>query len=292
MWQLLNQPYPCEEPVRRRWLKAFWIGAFVGLFLLIFQPFGLIVWKTPYKIAKILGFGLISFLVTAGINLTMPFLFPKYFSNERWTVGREILWITVHISLIGLTNFFYLQWLIGTSIYMPDLAGMIVVTFIIGLFPSAASVMVNYIIRLRKYSQAASELPVREHPENRISEKPGDDVLITLTAENEKDRLSIPAPDLLYIESSDNYSTVVYLNDGQVVKTLLRSSLSRLETQLVRNNSTIVRCHRSFVVNLENVEKVTGNAQGYKLHLQNGLFQLPVARKYNDTLVAQLKTLH
>ncbi|RYZ20584.1 MAG: LytTR family transcriptional regulator, partial [Sphingobacteriales bacterium] len=94
----------------------------------------------------------------------------------------------------------------------------------------------------------------------------------------------------LYIESSDNYSTVVYLKNNQPVKTLLRSSLSRLETQL-SGNAVLVRCHRSFIVNLENVEKVTGNAQGYKLHLHEGNFQIPVARKYNDTLVAQLKSM-
>ncbi len=83
--------------------------------------------------------------------------------------------------------------------------------------------------------------------------------------------------------------TVVYLKNGQPVKPLLRSSLSRLEGQI--NRPDIVRCHRSFVVNLDRVEKVTGNAQGYKLHLLDGQFQIPVARKYNDSLVAQLKAL-
>ncbi|MFC5411307.1 LytR/AlgR family response regulator transcription factor [Larkinella bovis] len=299
MRHLLNQPYPCEDSLRRRWIKAFWIGVFVGLFLLIFQPFGLTLWDTPYKTAKILGFGLISFLVTAFVTVVTPVLFPKRFTNEHWTVGREILWITIHITLIGVANYLYLHWQLRTSAYSPDLPGMLLVTFVIGVFPATGLVVVNYIIRLKKYSQSARELAVREHPEKTApieAEKPR----LTVTAENEKDRLSLLASDLLYIESSDNYSTVVYLKDRQPVKTLLRSSLSRLETQLhahptphspVPVHPTIVRCHRSFIVNLENVEKVTGNAQGYKLHLHHGLFQIPVARKYNDTLVAHLKAL-
>jgi hypothetical protein len=293
MWQLLNQPYPCEDPVRRRWAKAFWIGIFVGLFLLVFQPFGLSVWETPYKTVKILGFGLISFLVTAFINLITPVLFPKQFTNERWTVGWEMLWVMVHIILIALANYFYLNWLIGNPVYAMGLFGMILVTFLIGIFPSAGSVLVNYIIKLKKYQQSASEIPVREHQPDPITEKSGEPVFITLTAENEKDSLSFPPTELLYIESSDNYSTVVYLKNNQPVKTLLRSSLSRLENQLGSNDNSnrITRCHRSYVVNLEKVEKVTGNAQGYKLHLQGGLFQIPVARKYNDTLVAQLKAM-
>ena len=290
MWQLLNQPYPCEDPVRRRWAKAFWIGVFVGLFLLVFQPFGLNIWVTPNKTVKILGFGLISFLVTAGLSLLLPVFLPKLFTNERWTVGREILWITAHITLIGLVNYFYINWLIANPIYAIQLFGMIVVTFLIGIFPSAGSVLVNYILRLKKYQQAAREIPVREHHAESPGKESAQPVLITLTAENEKDTLSFPPADLLCIESSDNYSTVAYLKNNQPVKTLLRSSLSRLETQLA-GNAVLVRCHRSYIINLENVEKVTGNAQGYKLHLHDGSFQIPVARKYNDTLVAQLKSM-
>lgn len=61
---------------------------------------------------------------------------------------------------------------------------------------------------------------------------------------------------------------------------MLRSSLSRLENQLEGQN--IVRCHRSFIVNLDKVEKVTGNAQGYKLHLETPELVVPVARKYSE----------
>ncbi|RRB03792.1 LytR/AlgR family response regulator transcription factor [Larkinella rosea] len=298
MWHLLNQPYPCEEPARRRWVKAIWIGAFVGLFLLIFQPFDLNRWQTPYKTVKILGFGLISFVVTAGLSQLLPVLLPTRFTNERWTVGREILWVTTHITLIAVANYFYLNWLIGRPFRGFGLFGMVVVTFLIGIFPVGGSVIVNYIIRLKKYSQLAREIPIHEHPaQNRIDEP--EPHSITITAENEKDSLTFVANDLLYIESSDNYSTVVYLKNNEPVKALLRSSLSRLESQLDSNKNNrnaiarnpIVRCHRSYIVNLEKVEKVTGNAQGYKLHLHNGQLQLPVARKYNDTLVAQLKAL-
>ena len=72
-------------------------------------------------------------------------------------------------------------------------------------------------------------------------------------------------------------------------KPLLRSSLSRLEKQI--DQPHIVRCHRSYVVNINRVERVTGNAQGYKLHLFAGQFLIPVARQYNESLVAGLKDL-
>ena len=79
-----------------------------------------------------------------------------------------------------------------------------------------------------------------------------------MVAENEKDSIELFAESLFYIESSDNYSTIFYEKAGKLQKELLRSSLTRLESQI--SSESIVRCHRSFIVNLDKVEKVTGNA--------------------------------
>ncbi|MDZ7899314.1 MAG: LytTR family DNA-binding domain-containing protein [Arcicella sp.] len=103
---------------------------------------------------------------------------------------------------------------------------------------------------------------------------------LVFTAENEKDTLTLSTQNLLYIESSDNYSTIVFLKDQQIVKELIRSSLTRLEGQI--QAKTIVRCHRSFIVNLDKVMKVSGNAQGFKLQLSETDFIVPVARKYSE----------
>jgi len=308
MWKLFGQPYPIEEPIRRRWTKSFWIGVFVGLFLFVFQPFGLSDWHTPNKPLIIAGFGVITFLVTALNYVLVPALFPKHFRDEHWTVGREIVHVMLNILLIGLTNRLYLYLLVGGhSGNGPDLLNAVLVTFLVGLFPVTATVMITYIVQLKKYANAAAELPVHAPlPAPAVTPEPTAPApaQLTLVAENDKDSLTLAPADLLFIESSDNYSTIVYLKNGQPTRQLLRSSLSRLEGQLPAEttvpdtaesnsviNNSIVRCHRSFIVNLGQVEKVTGNAQGYKLHLCQGKFQIPVARKYNDSLIVHLKAL-
>ncbi len=308
MIRLLRQPYPVEEPASRAWLRAALVGGFVGLFLLTFQPFGLDQWPTPHKAVKLLGFGMVSFALTAFNFLVWPRLFPQVFREDTWTVGKAILFITANILLIAVGNRLYLAWLADSMLGLPDLGSMVLITFLVGIFPTAGAVIASYIIRLRRYVRQAADLPVYAGgPTEPSSFAPliGSDeslrvtaslpaaTVVTLTADNEKDQITVDRSDLLYIESSDNYCTIVYLKNGQPVRPLLRSSLSRLEGQIdqphpVRN--PFVRCHRSYVVNLDWVERVTGNAQGYKLHLFGGQFQVPVARKYNDSLVSQLKT--
>lgn len=292
MLSLLRQPYPIEESARAAWIRALLIGVFVGLFLLVFQPFGIAGWQTDHKALKILGFGVVSFVVTAVHFLMWPRLFPAVFSDRVWTVGKAILLIIANILLIAIANRLYLVWLTGDEPGVASWLNMLIVTFLIGVFPSAGAVGVGYVVRLRRYVRQAAELPVHAPAlpaSEPVSVAPHPTEELTLLADNEKDNLTLPPNDLLYIESSDNYCTVVYLKNGQPAKPLLRSSLSRLEGQIDRPD--IVRCHRSFVVNLDRVEKVTGNAQGYKLHLLGGQFQIPVARKYNDGLVARLKAL-
>lgn len=272
--------------------RAVLIGVFVGLFLLVFQPFGIADWVTPYKTLKILGYGVVSFGVTAVHFLLWPRLFPAVFSDRVWTVGKAILLIVTNILLITVANRLYLIALTGDKPSVSGWLNMLAITFLIGIFPSVGAVVAGYVVRLRQYVRQAAELPIHA-PVPAVAELAGtqqtEATSLTLVADNEKDTLTLQPDELLYIESSDNYCTVVYLKNGQPVKPLLRSSLSRLEGQIDR--ADVVRCHRSFVVNLDRVEKVTGNAQGYKLHLLGGQFQIPVARKYNDSLVAQLKAL-
>lgn len=300
MLNLLRQPYPSHDSADQQVWKAAVIGLFVGLFLLAFQPFGLNLWDTPNKTLKILGFGAVTFVITAFNFIIWRLLFPRQFSDQRWTVGREIILVMANILMIAVANRRYLEWLLNREGYFDTISwlGMVLVTFLVGLFPTTGVVLFNYVRQLRKYSQSAAALstPVTDRGDALsafLPTGPGQGArsatTLTLVADNEKDTLTLDPADLLYIESSDNYCTVVYRKDGKLTKPLLRSSLSRMAGQV--NVPHIVRCHRSYIVNLDRVERVTGNAQGYKLHLAEGLATVPVSRQYNDTLVAELKAL-
>lgn len=298
LFKLLRQPYPIPDSAGNEWI----VGAFVGGFLLLFQPFGIADWQTTDKMFKVLGFG----AITAGIMLLFnegTRLLPRYYAEERWTVGQEMGKVLTMILCIAIANRLYMSLLLD----LPTQGGWLTTigfTFLVGVFPTAGIVMTNYIVQLRKYEQAAAHL-VLHRP---TVSSPGVDPQITsvvnglvsepylaaqnqqlvLIAENEKDTVALDRDDLLAIESSDNYCTVFYRKKGVLAKELMRSSLNRLENQL-GSGVPFVRCHRSYVVNLDQVERVSGNAQGYKLHLLNGQLTVPVARKYNDTLVAGLK---
>jgi hypothetical protein len=281
MWALLLQPYPLPESRRQAVGVSLGAGVFVGAFLLIFQPFGADDWQSPYKVPALAGYGAVTTLTMLFNYFVLPRLWPGPFREARWTVGKEILSTGWTFLSIGLGNYAYNHVLFGTTPHLGGLLGMIGATFLVGIFPATGITLLNYIQRLRRYGAPPQPVPATPEEQRR------DQMLtVELVAENERDRLVVPASDLFYIESTDNYATVVFRRqDGQLCRQLLRGSLSRLEGQI--GPDFVVRCHRSFIVNLHRVQSVSGNAQGYKLHLDAFGLVVPVARRFTEPVVGR-----
>ena len=72
-----------------------------------------------------------------------------------------------------------------------------------------------------------------------------------------------------------HYST---LTENTLKKVTYRVILSSFEVQL-KEASNLVRCHRSYIVNLKKVKNISGNAQGLKLELINQSEIIPLSRK-------------
>lgn len=274
LFNLLRQPFPYGfDSPRRALLTALGAGVFIWLFLLFFQPFDINLWKDPNKPWYLLGYGIITFLSMLFLWIVLPKITPNWFSEARWTVGKQIASVLATVALVALGNVFYSHWAFGQPLNGQTLLGFLYVTTAVGLFPAVGITYINYVRNLRRYSQPPQPTPLT--PREKVADEAQ---RIELLAENEKDRLRLPLTDLLYIESADNYSEIVFLQNAQVKKELLRGSLSRFESQVPP--TVVVRCHRSYLVNLHRVERVTGNAQGYKFYLTGLETPVPVARKY------------
>ena len=282
MFRFLAQPYPREQRNPRRWLlTSAGAGFFVALFLLVFQPFGTAQWNEPSKPYILAGYGLVTFACLAGVGWVFPIIFRDFFEEKNWTVGREIAWTLFVIVFIAFGNMLYSQWTMGNG--FGHVLLWLGITAAVGVIPATIITLLNYNKLLRKYAGGHLVAKIREPEVNPAAAPAG----IIFTAENEKDSLTVGVEELLFIESADNYSEVVFLQNDKVEKVLLRGSLSRFEEQA--HHPDVVRCHRSYVVNLRQVENISGNAQGYKLQLRNCPSPVPVARRYGDRVAGYFK---
>lgn len=103
--------------------------------------------------------------------------------------------------------------------------------------------------------------------------------MVALFDEKNELRLTIKRENLLYIESADNYVYIWYLNKGQVSKFLLRNSLKSLEDRF--NGTQVMRCHRSYMVNFDNVSMIRREKDGIYVEFSHaGVENIPVSKTY------------
>jgi hypothetical protein len=100
---------------------------------------------------------------------------------------------------------------------------------------------------------------------------------IHLKAEGSKHHLSLRPKDLLFIKAADNYAEVHYRKNGELKQELLRTKLKKLELEH-EEGIYLKRCHRSYLVNPQNIEQQL--LRGGKMKLRIGHIQIPVSQTY------------
>lgn len=96
-------------------------------------------------------------------------------------------------------------------------------------------------------------------------------------------RLSIRRENLVSIESADNYVCIYYLNGDKIKKSMVRNTLSRVAAHL--NGSRIVRCHRSYMINLDHAKVLHRDKEGIFIEVGiDGVPDIPISRTYADNI--------
>lgn len=133
----------------------------------------------------------------------------------------------------------------------------------------------------KKYAADAAE--IHPHPGTHTQHRQ-----VVLQGENQNERLSVDAADIAFLEAQDNYVQVFYVDKGVLQRRMLRTTLRKMEDTLT-DFPAFFRCHRTYVVNFDRVEKVSGNAQGYRLHFTGIIETVPVSRSLNEEVKRRLE---
>jgi len=281
----LRQPYPLIQETSRKWKVVFGNGILVSLFLFVFRPFGL----SSYSEIFVLGYGLVTIAVLVIAVFVIPVLIPFWFKEKKWTVGRNILYVSFLVFFIGLGNLWYTHILTGAELTIRSLIHFQFFTLAVTFFIAATLTFIQYNFLSKRNEKEASiiQYEMERKPQDNFNPTALVDQEFTIKPENEREEIKVSLKSLLYIESADNYSTIVFEENQLIKKVLIRSTLKRIEEQL--SHFSFFRCHRSYIVNLTKVTSVKGNSQGYQLELANGSDQVPVSRKYGTELNERLK---
>ncbi len=289
----LNASFPYYlNDERKNILLSLGIGTFVTLFLAIYRPFQQFTIAHPFTLTQSLLYGGVTASIL-GLNiLGLPRLFPKVFDVLFWTVKKHFLFLAWKCFLIGVACVFIDKlficpedtWLeIITRVYMQvALTGIIPITV-------TTLLLRNNLLQFNLASaiKANQELEKISVMKNEVS-KPSALNQITIFSDT-TDTLSLNLPDLLFVEADDNYSTIFWKNGGDVQKKMLRMNLKNVENQM--DNVYTIRCHRSYIVNINAISNVSGNTNGYKLKIRDSDFSIPVSRPKGKEVIEKIGQL-
>ncbi len=247
--------------------QVLFTALFAFFFINIYRPFGAGEWYEVRWWAFILASG---GLVLAGmivIILSRLLMFGVK-QKQRISVSYYVLMVASEIFLMGVL-YAILELIVLGGIRPFGLLLYVAIqnTSLILLIPYAMSLL-YFAWREKKMSLEALVRQIRNRPR-----------FILFKDENDVLRMTLKSSDLIYLEASDNY-VVIHFQAGSAVKSyLLRNTLKRLE--LVLDGFPLLRCHRSFMVNMHRVKMLKRDKGRFNLWMdEEGGIAIPVSRSY------------
>lgn len=250
------------------------------LFVLFFQPFSFNKFDFNNSLIFVAGLGMIVFILIAVIRIIVPGIF--YQNQEKRNDQENKMFILpayfsgfVILVLATLAFVFYLRYVGGVSINF----FLVIRIILICLVPPFILGIYDFVQELKQQNEL---LIIERKSIQKQVEKYEEDLLnksIEFISENNSENFSLLISEVIFIRSADNYVEIIYQEGDGYRKKLIRNTMRNIELQ-IRQYSNFIRCHRTCIVNLHYVDKISRNNTNNWLVIKGYDEQLPVSRQY------------
>lgn len=257
-------------------------AVFALLFINIYKPFESPQW---YPLTEFEYFLYSSLIILTGVLVVVISRIIMFYYTKKRTLnyGEYIVWVICEIFFMSLFYTLYSYTLEETRDFWEVYRSSVIHTALVLLLPYTISVLY---LSWREKSKRVKEL--EEEREAEESTSPAIEVL-TFRDEKGELQLSIKKESLLYMEAADNYVSVCYLSKTGVSRYLIRNTLKEMEERFA--HTRVIRCHRSFMVNLDQVKIARRTSSGIVLDLgTDKIPDIPVSRTYADRIAQWFTT--
>ena len=260
-----TQQIPFVSSPKWRILVGSFLGFLLAFIIIFLEPFDTNNYETNYKTLSLSVFGVLFLLV---------FIIHSYIENiiyyrldKIWKVSYEIISVLFFFLVLGSIIFLYNQLIINSMNYSIEshlwYYKNIVIVFLPIFFP--------LLIYLRhKFGELIAPLP-----ENTI----------TISGENKNEVLRLQKDNLLYIKALENYIEIYFINSHNTISTkTFRQTLSKTSKQA----PFLEKCHRSYLINITNIQDIIGNSQNAKITFNNIEETIPLSKTFYNKIKSKV----
>jgi hypothetical protein len=247
---------------KKRWLLTLSAGFFLFFVLYFYEGFGI-----PKGVSS-MGYGLFFRSVCFGLLAVACFFFNEFFLRSVFKIKNNIhllLWYLWELIVVWNLTYLLIKYFWGWEPFSWygyfDLLGEI------------SSVMIFPFMITEIYKR----IPWNSTPSNKK---------LLFETDNGKESLSISPNEFLYVTSQDNYIDIYFELNGNIKCETLRGTLKAIE-QKFSDSESVIRCHRSFIVNPSKIIHLSQSSRAIKAALPWNL-EVPVSKKYLSQVKAMM----
>jgi hypothetical protein len=263
-----------EASLSKQLRLYFSISLGLFLFILFYNPFNLIRFDNNDQLLFIAGMAGITFFFLSLFLIIIPHLIWGTSQRSDKVTLPDIypqlfIWITCSVAFV-----FYLRYVgqVKMSMYL------VFKITLLCLFPPIIINLDNFYYTLKQQVRSLNEKnkslsSMLQRSEGRLK------LTETFISENKTEKISLQLDDIIVIKSADNYVDIVFREGEDTKQKLIRNTLRNIEAQLI-NFPGFVRCHRTCIVNIKQVNNLFYSYKGYRLSVPDYNEDIPVSRQY------------
>ena len=258
-------------------------AAFALFFIIVYQPFGVFQWGRE-RVSEFMFVIYSLLIVLLGMSIAAISRVIMYYRAKKHEITylSYIFWAFVELVLMAIAY--------TVCSILADVQEDIWVAFKSALLNTSLILLIPYIICITAFTLQDRNRRLREIEDDMdkaMQQRAATKGLISFYDERGELQLSVTKENLLYIESADNYIYIWYMKGNLPKKLILRNTLKRTAELLVDTN--VMRCHRGYMVNMEQVKVLRREKDSFYLELGiEGVKDIPVSKTYGDAVLKWL----
>lgn len=250
------------------------------LFIVFYQPASFLRTEEPVSNLNIYIYTVI--MVASGAGMFVISRMLLFYVQKKTTMEffHFIIWMAVELMVISVL-LTVIAFFLGNVAQLPfsDMLWRVSLDFLsVIAVPYIISVLVFYLDDRRRLVQS-----LRHRLEMQADQLLPEGENINFYDRGGKLAFSTRRTNVLYIEAANNYSNIHYINEGKEDTFILRNSLKMLDDP--EKYKGLLRCHRGFIVNIENVKLLRKDKEFLVLELTQGSRAIPVSDSYYQRVV-------
>lgn len=271
---------------RNQIIMVVFVSIFAVILINIFEPFESKLWVEKNGRTWYLVWSLILVIMGVSVVAVSRMIMYRYAKKPTNNITVFIYCIWIFIELLLLAGAFTVLGIITVSRGYIDVG----TTDPLEIYSKALQnttyiLFIPYIISIMYFSYQDKNEKLKMLMDENLGFKAS--TLISFRDERGVLQLSVAKENLLYIESADNYVCIWYTKNDQLKKQLLRITMREVCEQMAETN--IIRCHRSYMVNLDLVKVMRREKENLFLELGvPNVKEIPISKTYGEQVLRRI----